>query len=83
MPKKTQGNSDDEYYMPQEGFIRQPVVLKVLGISQSTLWRKIKAGVYPRPVKLSPRLSAWRVKDIRALINRYDEPESPVATDSK
>jgi predicted DNA-binding transcriptional regulator AlpA len=68
-------NNAEDYIMPQEGFVRQPVVLKVLGISKSTLWRRIQDGTYPRPVKLSPRTSAWRVKDIRALIRRYDEPE--------
>lgn len=65
----------EEYTMPQEGFVRQPVVLKVLGISKSTLWRRIDEGVYPRPIKLSLRAVAWRVKDIRALIRSFDEPE--------
>ena len=74
MKTKTQLNSE-EYVLPQEGFVRQPVVLKVLGISKSTLWRRIQDGVYPRPVKLSIRTSAWRVKDIRALIHSYDDPE--------
>ncbi len=74
MKTKTQPNSE-EYILPQEGFVRQPVVLKVLGISKSTLWRRIQDGVYPRPVKLSTRTSAWRVKDIRALIHSYDDPE--------
>lgn len=67
-------NYTEDCVMPQEGFVRQPVVLKVLGISKSTLWRRIQDGAYPRPVKLSPRTSAWRVKDIRTLINSYDEP---------
>lgn len=75
MEKHTQAVVE-EYVMPQEGFVRQPVVLKILGISKSTLWRRIQEGVYPRPVKLSPRTSAWRVKDIRALIKRFDEPAS-------
>ncbi len=70
-------NYAEDFIIPQEGFVRQPVVLKVLGISRATLWRRIESGDYPRPVKLSPRVTAWRVKDIRALISRFDEPEQP------
>ena len=82
MNAKTQTDIE-EYILPQEGFVRQPVVLKVLGISKSTLWRRIQDGVYPRPVKLSIRTSAWRVKDIRALIRSYDEPENTGSPDSQ
>lgn len=64
-----------DYILPQEGFVRQPTVLNVLGISKTTLWRRVKEGVYPRPVKISTNTSAWRVKDIRALISRFDEPQ--------
>ncbi len=39
MNEKTQADIE-EYILPQEGFVRQPVVLKVLGISKSTLWRR-------------------------------------------
>ena len=30
--------------------------------------RKVKAGTFPRPVKLGPRITAWKAEDIRALI---------------
>lgn len=73
--KKKNGETIVDGTMPKEGFIRQPVVLKVLGISRSTLWRRIEEGVYPKPIKLSPRTTAWRVKDIRALIDSFDEPK--------
>ena len=29
----------------------------------------VKTGRYPKPVKLGPRTTAWRVSDIRALIS--------------
>ena len=29
----------------------------------------VKSGRYPLPVKLGPRITAWRVEDIRALID--------------
>jgi predicted DNA-binding transcriptional regulator AlpA len=30
----------------------------------------VKAGRYPQPVKLGPRIKAWRVEDIRTLIEK-------------
>ena len=54
--------------LPPEGFVRLPVVIRVLGIGKTTWWCGIKAGRFPKPVKLGARTSAWRVEDIRALI---------------
>ena len=54
--------------LPDAGFIRLPTVLSVIPISKSSLYAGIKKGIYPAPVKLSERTSAWRVEDIRALI---------------
>lgn len=76
MPRKREmPTTAEDYILPQEGFVREPIVLNVLGISSSTLWRRIKAGAYPRPIKLAPNTSAWRVKDIRTLIESFDPPE--------
>jgi predicted DNA-binding transcriptional regulator AlpA len=40
-------------------------------ISASTWWLGVKQGRYPAPVKLGPRITAWRVEDIRALIENF------------
>ena len=58
------------HLLPETGFIRLPVVLSVIPVSKSTWWAGIKAGRYPKPVKLGERVTAWRVEDIRALIER-------------
>lgn len=55
--------------LPETGFIRLPEVLELFPISRSAFWAGIKEGRYPRPVKLSARCSAWRVEDIRTLID--------------
>lgn len=39
-------------------------VLALLGISKSTLYRLIDAGMFPKPFKLGVRLNAWRVETI-------------------
>jgi predicted DNA-binding transcriptional regulator AlpA len=59
--------------LPATGFVRLPHILAPLGpipVSKSTWWAGIKDGRYPQPVKLGPRITAWRVEDIRALISR-------------
>ena len=37
-----------------------------LPFSAPTLWRKVKAGTFPKPVKLSERVTAWNVGTVRA-----------------
>ena len=59
--------------LPQEGFVRLPQVLRVLGIGKTTFWEGIKAGRFPAPIKLGPRMSVWKVDDIRSLISRIAE----------
>ncbi len=53
--------------LPVTGFVRQSQLIpSVVPFSSATLWRKVKAGEFPRPVKLSERVTAWRVEDVRA-----------------
>ncbi len=54
--------------LPETGFVRLPEVLKVFPVSKSTWWAGVKEGRFPQPVKLGPKISAWRVNDIRELI---------------
>jgi predicted DNA-binding transcriptional regulator AlpA len=49
--------------LPDEGFVRLPTILAIFPIGKSSWWAGIKAGRYPRPVKLGPRVTAWRVSD--------------------
>lgn len=59
--------------LPETGFVRLPIVLAVFPVSRSAWWAGIKAGKYPKPVKLSERTSAWRVDDIRSLLASMGE----------
>jgi prophage regulatory protein len=59
--------------LPASGFVRLSSILAPDGpipVSRSTWWLGVKEGRYPPPVKLGPRITAWRVEDIRALIER-------------
>jgi len=54
--------------LPEDGFMRLPRVLDVFPVGRSTWWNGVKDGRYPQPVKLSARITAWRVSDIRNLL---------------
>ena len=57
--------------LPQTGFVRLSSILAPLGpipVSKSTWWAGVKTGRFPKSVKLGPRVTAWRVEDIRRLI---------------
>jgi prophage regulatory protein len=56
--------------LPATGYVRQSKVLIVVPYSPSTLWRKVKEGTFPEPIKLAPRITAWRVEDIREFLDR-------------
>lgn len=60
----------DNQILPETGFVRLPAVLKVFPVSKSTWWAGVKEGRFPKPVKLGPKTTAWRVEDIRALIEK-------------
>ena len=56
--------------LPAEGFIRMNQLLRFIPVSRTTVWRKAKAGAFPRPVKLSVNVTAWRCADVRAWIEQ-------------
>jgi prophage regulatory protein len=51
-----------------EFFMRRPEVSRTTGLPPSTLYARIKAGDFPRPVKLGPRTVAWRATDVQRWI---------------
>lgn len=57
--------------LPEFGYVRQAqLVPAIFPFSAATLWRMVAAGTFPKPVKLGPRITAWRVEDIRAFQDR-------------
>lgn len=61
--------------LPDGAFIREaqlvqspkrPETPAPLPFSAPTLWRKVKAGTFPKPTKLSERVTAWNVGQVRA-----------------
>jgi prophage regulatory protein len=53
--------------LPDSAFIRlKPLIaLCIVPYSSSTLWRKVRSGEFPSPVKISSGITAWRVCEVR------------------
>lgn len=64
--------------LPETGFLRLPQIVgdpqadppipALIPVSKSTWWLGVKTGRFPRPVKLGPKTTVWRVEEIRELI---------------
>ena len=61
--------------LPNSAFIRESQLVRSrkrpesaapLPFSAPTLWRKVKAGTFPQPIKLSERVTGWNVGAVRA-----------------
>ena len=61
--------------LPDSAYIRESQLVQSpkrpdtpapLPFSAPTLWRKVKAGTFPKPIKLSERVTAWNVGTVRA-----------------
>lgn len=51
--------------LPDAGYIRLPIVAALFACSPATVWRRVKAQTLPAPRKLSEKVTAWRVGDLR------------------
>jgi hypothetical protein len=68
------------HHLPETGFLREPQIIgdprakppipAIFPVSRAAWWKGVKEGRYPRGYKIGPRTTAWRVEDIRALINK-------------
>lgn len=68
--------------LPEVGFLRIWQIIgdsktpAIVPVSRSSWYAGIKSGKYPKPCKLSERISAWKVEDIRSLVHILDETRS-------
>ncbi len=54
--------------LPDSAHVRLPVVRGLYGASASTIWRGVRLGTIPKPVKLSDNLTGWNVGELRAAL---------------
>ena len=66
---KLQNKASDD--LPPTGFVRLASILAPQGpipVGRSTWWAGVKIGALSQAGKLGPRTTAWKVEDIRNLI---------------
>jgi predicted DNA-binding transcriptional regulator AlpA len=50
-------------------FLREAqLVPNMIPVSPATLWRWVREGNFPKPVRLSSRITAWRAEDVERWI---------------
>ena len=55
-------------------YVRVSQLTKMIPVSKASIWRKVKDGSFPKPVKLGERITAWHMDDIEAwLAARHEE----------
>lgn len=64
--------------LPEEGFLRlsqiignpkaKPPIPALIPVKKTCWYAGVKVGRFPKPVKISPNVSLWRIEEIRALI---------------
>ena len=77
----SEADASASYPLPETGYLRlhqivgrparngRSAVPAIIPVSRSTWWAGVKSGRYPQPVRtLGPRITAWRVEDVLALI---------------
>jgi predicted DNA-binding transcriptional regulator AlpA len=60
----------DSAWLREAQLVRSPKspnsAIAPLPFSAPTLWRKVKDGTFPKPTKLSARVTAWQAGQVRA-----------------
>ena len=49
-------------------FYRLPQLKAHLNVSSSSIWAWVKAGKFPKPIKLSENCTAWNAEDVEAWV---------------
>ena len=70
--------SHSKQTLPEIGFLRLSQIIgnprtelpPLIPISRSSWWAGVRSGRFPKPVKLGPGTTVWRVEQIRTLSER-------------
>ena len=57
----------------QVSLLRLDQVLNLVPVSKSTWWAGCAEGKFPKPIKLTPRITVWRSSDINKFIQEIEK----------
>lgn len=57
-------NTDTTYILPPQGMSRASQILPLLPFGRASLWKFIKTGQFPQPVRVTGGITAWRNADV-------------------
>ena len=43
----------------------KPASRGLVGVGKTTIWRWVQEGFFPKPIKLSDHVTAWRLSDVQ------------------
>lgn len=61
--------SQQSHTLHPQGMSRAKDILPLLPFGKRTLWRKVKSGEFPQPVRFSTNCTAWKNADVLAWID--------------
>jgi predicted DNA-binding transcriptional regulator AlpA len=70
MHKQVKSNVEVERYLRERQLLEH-----YLPFSGSTLWRKVRTGDFPTPVKLGPAITAWRESEVASWLNEQQHKQ--------
>lgn len=59
--------------LPDSAFVRLGTVAALFATSAPNVWKWVKVGKLPAPVKLGPQTTAWQVGALRAALAALSE----------
>jgi predicted DNA-binding transcriptional regulator AlpA len=72
-----------KHQLPATGYLRiwhivgnkraDPPIPAILPMSRSSFLNRVRSGEFPQPIKLGERTTCWRVADIIALVEKFDD----------
>jgi prophage regulatory protein len=54
---------------PSKQFLRLPGVRAVVPLSRSEIYRRMRAGQFPKQIKLGPRTAVWDADEIQKYVH--------------
>lgn len=49
-----------------ETYLSDAQIAARIGVSRNSVWRWVRNGTFPKPIKLSERVTRWRASEVEA-----------------